>query len=356
MTLAFRTFSHQLRLTAGVAVLLFIAFAGRALAIDPAAYRAKIDKARTYVSDLLNFTAQAENGERVPVAEHNAVENIRAQMPIKETVEWQGQTIETSNEWLHSRLALFEKEPDTTKRAINLTEIDELLSALSAKLAPATTAPEGRSKDEDKRKLAEILARAEYQKPAPKEARDMSWIGRLLEWIRSFFPENAPESPAAFDFSTFAKALQILLFAIIFGLIAFGIYKFAPLLFPKIKRSSRVKKSHRTILGESIAADESSADLFSEAERLAREGEIRAAIRKGYIALLCELSDKHVIALEQHKTNRDYLRDVRSRRSLHGSMRGLTSSFERHWYGFQPTAGTDWETFRESYKKAVADV
>ena len=59
-----------------------------------------------------------------------------------------------------------------------------------------------------------------------------------------------------------------------------------------------------------MRSDESSADLFADAEDFARKGEMRSAIRKGYIAMLCEwvTEDRHV---GRHKTNRDYLRDVK---------------------------------------------
>lgn len=337
-------------------IFMLLTFAGSASAIEPAAYKANIDKARTHVAELLALTAETENGERNRAVEKASADALRAALPESVTVEWNGLSIETSSRTIHARLAAFEADADSTKRAIYLTEIDELLYALSMQLGAAGT-QDHFTKDEYKRKLAEILAREEYQKPVEKEGSGIAGlIERFLNWIRSFFPESGPSAPMPFDFSSVAQVLQVLLFAIILGLLGFLIYKFGPLLFPAARRGSRVKKSHRTILGERIAADESASDLFGEAERLAREGEIRAAIRKGYIALLCDLSDKNVIALEQHKTNRDYLRDVRTRQPLYGNMRGLTSSYERHWYGFQPTAAVDWEAFRESYKKAVADV
>lgn len=323
-------------------------------AVDTAAYKAQVDKARTHVTELLEYAADAENGDAYPAAEKNAIAAARAALPATETVEWNGQTIEVSNQWFHTRLAGIESESDLTKRAVYLTETDELLSALSAQIEILPAADQ-RSKDEYKRKLAEILAREEYQRPAVQQGSGlMGLIERFINWLRSFFPSSGPANQLPFDFSGFAKVLQVILFAIIFALIGFLIYKFAPLFIPAARRGSRVKKSHRTILGEKIAADRSSGDLFAEAERLARDGEIRAAIRKGYIALLCDLSDKNVIALEQHKTNRDYLREVRKRQELYGNMNGLTSSFERHWYGSQPTAEGAWDEFRETYKKAVA--
>ena len=106
-------------------------------------------------------------------------------------------------------------------------------------------------------------------------------------------------------------------------------------------------------LGERLEPDQTSADLLAQAESLARLGDLRAAIRKAYIALLCELGDRKVISLAQHKTNRDYLGAVRDRPSLFRSMRGLTNSFEIHWYGFVPPREDDWKEFRNGYQQAL---
>jgi len=69
--------------------------------------------------------------------------------------------------------------------------------------------------------------------------------------------------------------------------------------------------------------------------------------------LLCELGDRKLISLAQHKTNRDYLNSVRDKAFLYASMRKLTSSLELHWYGFVPAAEADWHEFRTSYQKIV---
>ena len=72
--------------------------------------------------------------------------------------------------------------------------------------------------------------------------------------------------------------------------------------------------------------------------------------------MLCELSDRKVIGLARHKTNRDYLRDLRTRRDLQTNMSGITNSFERHWYGYQASDPNDWEEFRREYKETVAKI
>ncbi len=107
------------------------------------------------------------------------------------------------------------------------------------------------------------------------------------------------------------------------------------------------------MLGEQLEPEDPSIGLLAEADALARRGELRAAIRKAYIAMLVELGDRKVIALAQHKTNRDYLRDVRKRRELYQNMNGQTNNFERHWYGFQEADETDWNEFKDGYQKAV---
>ena len=163
-----------------------------------------------------------------------------------------------------------------------------------------------------------------------------------MVWQRNSKAGHAPTG----DFKILSFILQILLYGAIIGGLGFLIYRFAPYFANRFRKREKRKKKDRLILGERIAADESSENLFSEAERLALAGNLRGAIRKGYIALLCELSDRKIIGLSRHKTNRDYLRDVRKQHELFENMSGLTSNFERHWYGFDEAEAKDWEEFR----------
>jgi hypothetical protein len=82
---------------------------------------------------------------------------------------------------------------------------------------------------------------------------------------------------------------------------------------------------------------------------------LRAAIRKAYIAMLCELGDRKILSLAQYKTNRDYLNAVRDKGALYTSMRQLTNMFELHWYGFVPAGEADWDEFRSGYKKVFRE-
>jgi Domain of unknown function (DUF4129) len=110
----------------------------------------------------------------------------------------------------------------------------------------------------------------------------------------------------------------------------------------------------RVVLGEVLGPEQGSAELLAQAEGLARAGDWRGAIRRAYLALLCELGDRGVIGLARHKTNRDYLEAVRrARADLYTEMRPLTAGYERHWYGTAAATPRDWEEFRAGYSQAL---
>lgn len=321
-------------------------------------YAKRIESTRTDVAALLESVAEAEARGIDTYDESAITSRIRTKLLSNEKIEWNGGAIETSNQWLADAFGEFEREHDLTRRGVILTEISERLASISQKIGELEkAAASDRSKDEDKRKLAEILGREEYQKPTEKQqSLAEKWLLAFLEWLESWMPKFNPGATSVGGLGSLATVLQVLLFVLIAGLIGFGIYKLAPIFAPRFRRKAKSKKSDRVILGERIAEHESAADLFGEAEQMARDGNVRGAIRKGYIALLCELSDRRVVGLAQHKTNRDYLRDIRSRKELYQNMTGLTGSFERHWYGSKSAENSDWSKFREDYQHTVRSI
>ena len=316
-------------------------------------YRGKIQSARNIADELL-YQGGTDSG----VKSAEKIARLRRELPASETIEWRGSTVETNNKWIQDRLDEFEKEQNPARRRTIISGIKERLLAIEQKVSELENpSASERTKDEEKRKLSEILKREEYQKP---EQQQESFIQSILRKIKEWFSREAPDAPqmpegAAESFSAVSQALQILLYVVIFAAVGFLIYKFLPFLSKKFKNREKRGKEERIILGERIAAGESSENIFSEAELLAREGNLRGAIRKGYIALLCELGDRKIIGLAQHKTNRDYLRDVRKKRELHDNMNGLTANFEQHWYGSKETQAEDWEEFRQGYKRAIGN-
>lgn len=324
----------------------------------PAEYRENIKAAKILVQSLIYTDVEEMSAAEYSNYERRALAEIRAAVPASEKIDWQGAAIETNNRWLIDNLDEFEKESKkSAKREAILTEVGERLEAIEQKLTePENSSASTRTKDEDKRKLAEILRREEYLKPEkPEESLFQKAWRKIKEWLRGLLPQpQAPAPTEAIGFQSFSLVLQIILYALILGFVGFLIYRFSPFLAQKFKRRERKEKRERVILGERLGEDETAQNLFDEAERLAGAGNLRGAIRKGYIALLCELSDRKIIGLARHKTNRDYLRDVRKSGELYENMNGLTVNFERHWYGSESVEEKDWNEFKNGYKKAVS--
>ncbi len=333
-----------------------------ALCLPGVIFSVTLDDFKRRVDDVAATAAEVELLDSIDDRDQEnwrlLVERIRREFPPSENVEWSGGMVEVSNSWLLEKARAVEQESDMKKRQPIVSSIREYLSAVSFKLNELDRiSSDGRTKDEDKQKLAEILRREEYQEAQQAgESVFQRWLREILEWLANLWPKPQVPSGGFSGMESFVYVMRILLYIGLAAVIGFLIFKVVPLLFPNLKRTAKLKKENRVILGEHIAENENASDLFREADRLAREGNLRGAIRKGYIALLCDLSDRKVIGLARHKTNRDYLRDVRTRRELHPRMKVVTETFERHWYGFQESGEQDWTRFRDEYDQAIRNI
>jgi hypothetical protein len=279
-----------------------------------------------------------------------ALARLRAQLPAKETILLQGQSIAADNSWFQDALDEYEKVKTNPRRTELLARIGERLLALSERLDELDKGSGVAPKDQNKGRLAEILRRPEYNKAAAEgSALERLWM-RFLRWLSSLLPKSQPLQPGSSRLLSAIARVVVVLVGL--ALIAFLVWKFAPR-FLRSQKKKKQKREARIVLGERLEQDQTSADLLAQAESLARSGDLRAAIRKAYIAFLCELADRKVISLAQHKTNRDYLSSVRERASLYASMRKLTNSFEVHWYGLVSAGEADWYDFRSSYLQAL---
>jgi hypothetical protein len=336
-------------------LLLITVFASQFYAASLHDYRSRVESAQKQLDEIADILRDGNHrsGDNAYVGQ--AVAEIRRSLPKSEKVEFQGTYVNTINLWLHDQLDALQREYQQQKQLEIVSTISERLSAIATEIRDleAVTAS-GRTKDEDKQKLAEILRREEFQKPQEKEESVFQrWMREFLEWLREKFPRANIDPQVPTGLGPLSVVLQFIVYALVIALVGFLIYKFAPVIIARFAKREKSENKSRVILGEHIEASASASDLFSEAETLARSGDLRGAIRKGYIALLCDLADKKVIGLARHKTNRDYLRDVYKRSSLFAHMKRATGSFERHWYGFRSPSSDDWDEFREQYRAAV---
>lgn len=308
---------------------------------------------------LLIFPDDEMSGVDIENLETRALEEARDFVSKFTSVEFEGVDVEVDNSWLSEKLDEYASGSTSYDQRIQIfTVIYERLGAIEGKLAELEErSTNGPSKDENKRKLSEILNREEYRGPAadsePSIAeRVLRW---LEEWFRSLFPPSETAIPELRSTGpgTFGYVLQILLYVFVAVIVGFLLYRFAPAIIRRARSKKKEKKEDRVVLGETIGAGRTTAELMSEAEALARDGRLREALRKGYVALLFGLGEKRLIGLAKHKTNRDYLRDLKGDDRIHRVVSGLTVKYERHWYGLEDAAEEDWLEFRTGFAEAV---
>ena len=332
-----------------IALLFISAVALRAATL--ADYSSRVSRAITFI-DVVQRSYEHESASSREQLAGASLTVVRQQLPEKETVKLADQTISVDNSWLYPALSEFEKSTSLAERREVIARIAERLRAIHERLQELEKATNtvATDKDGEKGRLAEILRRPEYLQTAPEGSALESLLDRFLRWLNRLIPHPKPIRPGGS--ALISNLAQIAIVAVCLGAIAMLIWRFGPRLLSG-RRKKKTKREARIVLGERLEADQTAADLLAQAELLAREGNLRAAIRKAYIALLCELGDRKIISLAQHKTNRDYLNSVRDKASLYASMRKLTSSFELHWYGFVPANENDWNEFRAAYKSTL---
>ena len=303
----------------------------------------------------LDTLAQADQTESViayAARDAETIRRVRSLLPQSETVDVKGAGLKVDNSWLHQELDKYAADTSLERYDL-LKRITERLKAIGDRMVELEqpAAETSASKAEESRRLGEILKRPEYAHQAQEKNALSRLMDRLAEWIRSLFPKAKPMSPGRA--SIVSRLVQWIVIILALGVLGYVLTLFLPRLFKNRSPKKKRKEKARIVLGETLEADQSALDLLAEAEALARRGELRAAIRRAYIALLVELGDRKIISLAQYKTNRDYLRAMREIEPLYHNVKQLTDSFERHWYGLAQANETDWLQFRSAYNQAL---
>jgi hypothetical protein len=332
-----------------IIVALFV-FPATASAISLTDYQHKLKQAVTAL-DTLAQVDEHETEEQFKNRLLQTIDAVRIALPEHFTVEENGDVCQVDNSALHKTLEDL-KSSSAEEQFKKIDEVKAMLQALEARIAERIAATlSGETKDQAKSRLESILARPEYVTDPRRSNALIRLLEDFIRWIQSFFPKSRGVSPGRADWLVFIVEVVVIgLAAAVLLYAAFNLLRrFRRVRGPKVRK----KKEARIVLGERLEPEATSTDLLSQAEALVRNGDIRGAIRKAYIALLVELGDRKLISLAQYKTNRDYLNSVRSLPPLHSTMRGLTDVFERHWYGLEQATADDWQDFRAGYLAAL---
>ena len=335
------------RCAALLVVLLFVC-PGRVAAMPISEYEKNIKDAIASLEGIIQ-----DDEEEVPddyeEQLNQAVVQVRGSLPRNQTVESDGEVYNVDNTWLHEALDELGQQAYRSER---IQQIVARLTAMDIRVVERQQQSQTlESKDAAKKRLETILARPEYAS-AVKGPSALTRLWRdFIEWLKKFLPQPRTAQPGSGAWLEGIAKIGVFIAAVVLA-VFLGRH-----LMGRFKRTKKIKapkkKQPRIVLGERLEPEQTATDLLSEAEALARSGDLRAAIRKAYIALLVELGDRKIVSLAQHKTNRDYLNALRGLPPLHSRMRGLTDSFERHWYGFAETSQNDWQNFRDGYLAAL---
>lgn len=303
--------------------------------------------------DSLSQVDETESFEQLNQRFEATITLVRSLLPPMETVEWDNEKVVVQNQWVHDSLKDYKSKQGSEAAAV-LRSLAERLQALEQRLDEMKAARDanGVSGSAASTKLKEILERPEFATKKDAGSAFQRLWQKLMRWLRDLLPKPRSLSPGSADVATLIA--QIFVFAVASVVIIYVFWKLLPRFIRSRRGRKKTKTEPRIVLGEKLAPDESASDILAEAEALARHGDLRAAIRKAYIALLVELGERKLVSLAQYKTNRDYLRAVRRVEPLYSTMKTLTDSFERHWYGFVGATDNDWIAFRAAYERALA--
>jgi Domain of unknown function (DUF4129) len=315
---------------------------------------------RSTVDDYANRLDRAERSVKEAIERKSKAPELASKMnevkrllPVSEEVEFNGATTRVDNAWLHKAVdSAVKTEGDAERRLQMLDEISTCLARLRQSVNSAQTA-EDRASQDQRARIDNILARPEYQ---PEEERE-STIARWIRHVKEFFnrllgklfggaPMRAPQTGGGLE-----MVLQALIFMVLAAALLFGAAKLVRRF--QARQKPAIKAETREALGEEIPEYATAADLFAMASELARQAEYRKAIRRAYIALLCDLDQRGKLRLGRSKTNRDYLDAMRSEQRIYPTFSVMTLAFERAWYGQARATEEEFHNFVSLYQEAI---
>jgi hypothetical protein len=183
-------------------------------------------------------------------------------------------------------------------------------------------------------------------------------VAAITKWWQSLFPHPEGSTQLSNTASAPTWITQLLLYAIVCGLIIAAAL-IALRILARSKKKKPVPISSAMPVTPNLESETTVADELPEdqwlllARRKLEDGEPRLALRALFLAVLSLLGAQRLIVVRQSKSNSDYETELRRRRSaeLTELFRGNRRLFERCWYGDYPVTDAEIEQSTNFYQR-----
>jgi hypothetical protein len=306
-------------------------------------------------STLLNYqirvhraVEQLERMKKDEAYEEEGIATIKSLIPASESVEMDGREVTVDNKWLQEGLDEIATDIGSVSSKQGMIEDIRLkLDALDKQLVQAEDISKAKSdKQQLQSQVKKILDGDKY-----KEKKD-DWLTAKIKEIRQKIRDIIMDIWLKLVNALFGASAQggwaiRGLFIILLAIAGFFIVRMA-----MQAKWGRKRSRKKTVLGEEIDEDMRPSDFADAAIAAARAGDFRTGIRKLYIAILYELSERNLIELDANATNREYLLKISRFSPLIPAMGYLTDRFDYFWYGMFPSSEQDFSSYLDSYREA----
>ena len=180
-----------------------------------------------------------------------------------------------------------------------------------------------------------------YQEEAA-EPESTGLLARLVRWLLRLLSGGQRTTGGRIAWNTLFYGLAI-------GILVFAVLKFLQIDVTQMFGRSGKKGG----LGYEVGEEDIHALDFTEAIAQAEAGgNLRLAVRLGYLRLLKQLTDQALIDWQPDKTNQAYLRELAAARpDLRPAFAELTRQFEYVWYGEWPLPPASYPALRDGQQQ-----
>lgn len=305
-------------------------------------YDHRINEAWNILDKLTDTEYSAEDAIK-------ALDSVKQLLPKYEDVELNGRIIHVDNTDIYLTIESAENAKG------NEDTLDTAIYALFSKLGDlmyqvdkvtgkaANTAPNNPSVTAQK-----ILDRAEYKADVVKESRIKQFLRELVDKLLDFFRQAFPQPnirPIGKVGRGSVWVIRVVILLLLAGALAYGLFWLRRRVNRRKIAADEEKAVRTEILGELIPDDVNSNDLFASAMEAAKVGNYRLGVRRAYVAMLLDMSDRRIVKLHRSKTNRDYLNELKSNREIFPRFSNATGFYENIWYGQRQCTMSEFELF-----------